>query len=133
MTSFPVNESINRLFLVCPTDGMEPLIRKEFEGEAFFYTALGACFEFDIQTENSLWEMILDNDIRQIVFLSSTSNVFYQDAFSKQQKRDYPIDVALAKTRKSIFHHKSFTPNVHLLAANHLKSQKKTVCFQLTI
>lgn len=111
--------------MVCPTDGMEQLIRKKFEGEAFFYTALGLYFEFEIQSENDLWQLIVNNSVKQVVFVSSIKNVFYSDAFARNRKQCYSIDEALDKTLKSNIKHPSFVPNIHLLAAKHLENQKQ--------
>ncbi len=124
MGDFSGRESISRLFLVCPTDGMEQHIRKEFKGEAFFYTALGLYMDFDAESENELWQLIVEKNIDQVVFVSSFSNVFYNDSFDKKRRRNYPVDIALDITRKKDIKHPSFAPNIYLLAAKHLENQK---------
>ncbi len=118
------NEQLSRLFLVCPTDNIEQVVRKNFEGEAFFYTALGVHFEFDRQTESDLWEIIVEKSIDQVVFVSSIENVFYEDAFGNARKRNYQIDAVLTKARMKISKPTSIAPNIHLLVAVHLASQK---------
>jgi len=120
---------VKRLFLVCPTDSMELIIRNKFMGEPFFVTALGAYFEFDLQEQLDLWDLICENRITQIVFVSSIDNLFYWRTFEKHRKHHYPIDKALARTWKKISENRLepgvFFPNVHLLAARHLANQKK--------
>ncbi len=117
------------LFLVCPTDNMEQLILNNFKGEAFFYTALGVYFEFDFRTESRLWELICENGINQIIFVSTIHNIFYQHAYARKGKHNFPIDKVLAETKKKISKNliqpEAFGSNFHLLAAKHLRNQKK--------
>ncbi len=121
--------SVKRLFLICPTDCLEEPILNHFAGEGYFYTALGAYFEFDFMAQSSLWDLICEHTIEQVVFVTAIDNVFYQDVFNKNVKHNYPVDEALAKVKKEISKHQIqpevFSSNFHLLVAKHLKSQKK--------
>lgn len=118
-----------RLFLICPTENTEQLIRNHFTGEAFFCTALGGYFQFDFNTQSNLWDLICKNNINQIVFVSSIDNVFYKQAFKRNIKHSYHIDNVLSETKKNIFEHSLhsniFSSNFYLLAARHLTNQKK--------
>jgi len=121
--------SIKRLFLICPTDRMEQLIVNHFRGEVYFYTALGAYFEFDLRVQSKLWDLIGEYRIEQVIFVTAINNVFYKQVFDKNEKHNYPIDEILAETKKEISKHRIhpevFSSNLHLLAARHLKNQKQ--------
>ena len=123
------NTAKNSLFLVCPMDRMEPLIRDKFSGEAFFCSALGVYFEYDIQTQFSLWDLIRENRIDRVIFATSVNNVFYRQAFKKIATTTYPINETLADTRKQLADHLMSSdvlfPNFHLLAAQHMANQKE--------
>ena len=120
--------SIRSLFLICPTDNLEQDISNDFAGEAFFCTALGGYFEFDLETQSNIWDLICEKGINQIVFVSGINNVFFKHAFEKNVKHDFRVDEALSKTKKKIFKHliypEVFSSNFHLLAAHHLANQK---------
>ena len=98
--------SENCLFLICPTDGMEPLLVKCFKGQAFFYTALGACFEWDMATQESLKKLIGKEKIKQVVLLAKMSNTFFMDKFKvKFNITNYPIQRALQVIEDDIPEH----------------------------
>ena len=107
---------------------MELIIPKHFAGEAFFHTAIGVYFEFDIQAQFEIWDLVLKHGIKQIVFATAINNVFYKDACKRYPAHNYSVTKVLTQTRKSISHdHKSgdeLFPNFHLLAAQHLANQK---------
>ena len=120
---------VNRLFFVCPTDHLEVPIRKQFMGEAFFCSALGVHFEFDIQMQFDLWDLIGENAIEQVIFVSAITNVFYKEAFENPESSGFSIIESLAQTRKKDSNHmkdlQHFFPNLHALAASHLAEQKE--------
>ena len=120
--------SIRSLFLICPTDNLEQDISNEFAGEAFFYTALGGYFEYDLKTQSDVWDLICEKGINQIVFVCGINNVFFKHAFEEKVRHYYRVDEALIKTKKKIFKHlihpEVFSSNFHLLAAHHLTNQK---------
>ncbi len=122
-------ESINRLFLICPTDNMEKPILNHFNGSSYFYTALGAYLEFDYESQSKLWDLVYELEIEKIVFVTSINNVFCRQVFNSMQNRNYPVDIVLAETKKEISKHliqpEVFFSNIHLLIAKHLKNQKE--------
>lgn len=117
----------NVLFFACPTDNLELLLRKRCKGEVFFCTALGVHFEFDSEMQHGIWELICENAVDQVIFLSAVNNVFYKQAFEKRRKCSYPVNESLAKTRKKVCGHSVrsgvFFPNIHSLVAGHLTEQ----------
>jgi len=125
----PNKTSGNRLFLTCPTDGMEQPILKEFKGESFFYTALGVYLELDFKAQSSLWNLIYENDINQIVFVSSVDNIFYKNLLEERGKHNSPVDRILYHTQRRIFYQftplEAFSSHYYLLAASYLKDQVK--------
>ncbi|MEL7219878.1 MAG: hypothetical protein AAGJ93_01085 [Bacteroidota bacterium] len=127
MTDWVVS-SKKKLFLVCPTDHMEMLIREKFHGESFFCTALGLYFELDERTQYKLWELIAENNIEQLLFVSRLNNIFYQQAFSDKPQYNYSVSLALAKTRRNLASQSSLKmeafPNLHRLAAQHIVNQQ---------
>ncbi len=124
-----INNLAKRLFLICPTDGIEAPIRNNFIGSVYFYSALGAYFNFDAQTQNSIWQLINDKMIDQVVMVTAITNVFYQQTFSKDQFTNYPINRVLSKMNNTIddgaMSMEAIFPNYHLLAAKYMKDQKK--------
>lgn len=123
------NISTKTLFLICPTDRIELLILQKIRSKAFFYTALGVDFEFDLDTQCDLRELIVKNRIKRIVFLSAINNVFYRKAFEQRGPYHYPVSRTLARIRKEIYPQRMppgvFLPNFYGLAARHLAIQKK--------
>jgi len=121
-------DPINRLFLICPTDCIEQPIHQYFDGNGYFYTALGAYFEFDFKVQSTLWELICDRNIKEVIFVTAINNLLYQDVFDRNEKHNYPVDQALEIARNEITNHtkphKAYYSNYHLLVAHHLKKQK---------
>jgi len=134
MKDLRIDISKKRLFLVCPTDHMEQVIHKKFGGKAFFYTALGAYFEFDTETQYHLWDMICELGIDEVLLVTRINNNFYGQAFEHQRKHTYPVNKSLSKIKEEITSHQMsaeiFLPNFYLLAARHIANQKK--CLLLT-
>ena len=121
--------SVQRLFLVCPTDCIEQTILNDFKGKAFFCTALGVYFEFDFVMQSNLWDLICEQSIKQVVFVTAIDNVFYENVFNEKLKLNFPADEALAGVKKRISKHLIqpgvFSSNYHLLVANYLKNQSR--------
>ncbi len=119
----------NRLFLICPTDYIEQAIQNQFNGETYYYTALGVYFEWDHKIESWLWELICEQGIDQIVIVSAIDNIFYSGDLDKNSRRSYPIDEAVIETKKKLSKHlmqpEIFSSNLHLLVARHLANQKQ--------
>ncbi len=117
---------MSSLYLICPSDSLEHLIETEFKGDVYFYTALGVYFEFDINSQLSLWKIIHENDIDQITFVTSIANSFYKDALQDRIKYPCPLTESLQRTHIKIYndsHAGLFHYNFHLLVYQHLKKQ----------
>ena len=117
------------LFLICPTDNMEQIIKNGFAGNAYFYTALGVYFRFELEDQLNLWDIIKDNSIDQVVFVTSIDNRFYKEALRDKTKQHSPILQSLNKTKMKLPNYEmratAITSNLHLLASYHLKDQIK--------
>lgn len=64
----------NTLFLLCPTDCLEPIINNTFKQENYFYTSLGNSFSSDVKTLEHIKALIVRNNIRKIYFVLSNDN-----------------------------------------------------------
>lgn len=118
----------NKLYLICPTDSIETVIYESFAGEPFFYTALGAYFQLDLQSQFKLVDLVKSKKIEQIVLISSINNVFFKYVFGNKNKLDFPILKSLSQIKKKAFpgieYPEVFASNFHLLAVKHLMHQK---------
>ena len=72
------------LFLLCPTDCLEPIVNDAFEEEHFFYTSIGNSFSYDFETLIYLKDLIIENRIKEIQFIISEDNKIMLDALGKQ-------------------------------------------------
>jgi hypothetical protein len=68
------------LFLLCPTDCLEFTINKAFKHENYFYTSLANSFAPDIETLESIKDLILKRNINKIYFVLSNENQLIVDA-----------------------------------------------------
>lgn len=120
--------SIKKLFLVCPTDGMEQPILNHFKGDAFFYTSLGANFDFEFIEQSEIWNLICEQRIEMLVFVTAMNNVFYNHALDKNTNLDFIVNEQLVKPNymyKDLNHSEVFFSNNYLIVAQHLKNQKQ--------
>ena len=122
--------SENCLFLVCPTDFMEPALRKNCQGQAFFYTALGACFDWNLSTQKNLIGLIKRRNIGQIVLVTKMDNRFFRDKVKvKYNLAHFPVEKALQSIEDSLpehFHHwDKPLPQLSVLALHYLNAQKR--------
>ena len=115
------------LCLVCPTDNLEIPLKSRYGAETFFYTALGAYFDFDQSVQFRLWEIINELNIEEIIFVCSLNNVFYRNAFDEKGNRKFAVDQCLLKTRHVLsieqIDSEMFSANFHLLATQYLSDQ----------
>lgn len=73
-----------RLFFICPTDCLEPVINRVFKDENYFCTSLGNSIAFDKDVIEKLEELIFSKDIREISFVLSSDNRIVLDALGNQ-------------------------------------------------
>ena len=76
------------LFLLCPTDYLEPVINNIFKGKNYFYESLGNSFVTDYETMESLKELIYKHHIENIYFVLSSDNQIISDALEGQVYSD---------------------------------------------
>lgn len=73
----------NTLFLICPTDYMEPVIEEYFVGNKYFYTSLGNSIHLrDDNTFGQIKQFIRKKNISKIVFVLKENNKIFKDAMS---------------------------------------------------
>ena len=72
------------LFLLCPTDCLEPIINSTFKYENYFYTSLGNSFVSDSETIKNIKELVRKHNIREIYFVLSNDNKIILDALGGQ-------------------------------------------------
>jgi len=78
--SFETTE--NSLFLTCPSGFMEPPVRKWFGGNSYFYTAVGAFFEWDDTTQYNVVSFLRRRQISEIHFVGNIDNPLYSGLLS---------------------------------------------------
>lgn len=74
----------NNLFLLCPTDCLEPIINKRFGYKNYFYVSLGNSFVYNMETLKSIKELILKHHIQEIQFVLSKDNQIVLDALENK-------------------------------------------------
>jgi hypothetical protein len=92
------------LFLLCPTDQLEPIINRQAQDAPYFYASLGNSFNADPKTLQFLKTLITSHEIKAIYFVLSRDNKIVLDALGPQRfsdikglKRYYSHLVALQK------------------------------------
>lgn len=73
-----------RLYLLCPTDGLESIINDTFKYENYYYTSLGNSFVFDSKTLHWIKDFITKNHITDIQFILCRDNPVVLDALGDQ-------------------------------------------------
>lgn len=76
------------LFLLCPTDCLEPIINNRFKYENYFYTSLGNSFIYDNETIEGIKEIVKSHNIRAVYFVLSSNNQIILDALGNQDFSD---------------------------------------------
>ena len=74
----------SRLYFICPSDHIEPIINCSFKSRNYYYTSLGNSVVFDHHTVNQIEHLILKHDIKEISFVLSDTNPIIFDALGKQ-------------------------------------------------
>jgi len=118
------------LFLVCPTDNLELPVRKAFDGDIYFHTALGVHFEFEMNMQLELWQFIEEHNIDRVSFITSIQNVFYRRGPDHQEKqRNQSLGQVLDRLRETIFEAEvsavSWFPYIQRIALKHLENEQR--------
>ncbi|EDM44512.1 hypothetical protein SCB49_13110 [unidentified eubacterium SCB49] len=74
----------NSLFLLCPTDYLEPIINDTFGYKNYFYESLGNSFVYDNETLNYIKQFIEIHNIQEIQFVLSKDNQIVLDALGNR-------------------------------------------------
>ena len=77
-----------RLFMICPTDYIESIIRGKFDGQKYFYSSLGNSFTVDGSCAGELIKVIESRQIQEITFVLSENNKIILDATQRQRYID---------------------------------------------
>lgn len=72
------------LYMICPSDYLEPVINSRFKGHNYFYTSLGNTVVSDEDTLGQIAAIIEENSIQEITFVLSEDNNFVFDALNHQ-------------------------------------------------
>lgn len=72
------------LFLLCPTDFLEPIIETKYKGANYFYASLGNVLTFDLSTLENIKNLLNKKDIRKIYFVLADDNKIFLDALEEQ-------------------------------------------------
>ncbi|WP_298541437.1 hypothetical protein [uncultured Aquimarina sp.] len=128
---FNIPESGNCLFMICPTDNIESVLRQTYDCQAFFYTALGANFRWDIDTEQSLITLIENQKITQLIFITKYTNLFYREILEPEIEPFFNVNETLLQVDKTLPDY--FLSQSHpilrmmLFASRHLQRQQKNI------
>jgi len=76
------------LFMICPTDFIEPIVRKNFDGQKYFYTSLGNTFNVGQNSVDDLIAVVQKHEIEEITFIISEKNKIILDATQGQKFRN---------------------------------------------
>lgn len=87
------------LYIICPTDHLEPIVRKWFKGQKYFYTSLGIANNLDSQTSKQIVNTIQKNNINQVSIILSENNRIILDAINNQK---FSKIMGLKKSYKNI-------------------------------
>lgn len=72
------------LYMLCPTDHLESVIRGRFRGQHFFLTSLGNTMDFDRDTVGQIAALVEKEKIKEITFILSEENDIVLDALCGQ-------------------------------------------------
>ncbi|WP_299255554.1 hypothetical protein [uncultured Aquimarina sp.] len=115
--------------MICPTDNIESILRQTYSGKAFFHTALGANFRWDIDTQKSLLTLIENQKITQVVFITKYMNIFYREVLEPEIEPFFNANetlLQLDKTLPDFFLNQSHPIlRIMLLASRHLQKQQR--------
>lgn len=96
---------INTLFLICPTDYMEPLIEEYFVGNKYFYTSLGNSIHLsDDNTFGQIKQFIRKRNISKIVFVLKENNKIFKEVINHSSFEEIR---SLGDLYHEVKHHKS--------------------------
>lgn len=73
------------LYFICPTDGLEPIIKEKFDNEPLFFCSLGNSVRFGKQEIQRTIQLIDEEQIAEIVFVISKNNSIVKDALNSQE------------------------------------------------
>lgn len=119
----------DRLFFVCPTDRLEPILNKRYRGINHYYASLGNSVEFNFSTLGLIKGLIRRNKIKKILFVLSSDNPILLDALGNQEHSDI---TQLAKFYKDVTTRNAYPmvlwyihKNQISVAVSHLKNKIK--------
>ena len=75
---------MKRLYLLCPTDCLEPIVNATFSCDNFFYYSLGNSFHIEENTIETIKDLIKIHKIEEVSFVLSDANHILKDALGKQ-------------------------------------------------
>ncbi len=130
--SFDKLKSGNNLFLICPTDHIESVLNRTSGSKAYFYTALGASFSWDIATQQGLTALIENKNIDQVIFVTKYTNLFYKETVATENEyASFRVNQKIIKLEKTLPNYflKQSHPmlKVMLLASRHLHRQQQCI------
>lgn len=119
----------NRLFFVCPADGLEPIINKKFTGVNYYYKSLGNSVVFNCNTVWQIKQLIRNNNIKEIFFVLSSENAILLDALGDQEYENITKLADFYKEFK-VYHKYSkvlwyIHKNLHSVLSSHLSNRVK--------
>jgi hypothetical protein len=118
------------LFLICPTDGLEPVIRQTFGQNNYFLTSLGCACHLDQETQTFLKNWITKKDIRRICIVLSEDNKIMLDALAGGTYPRLPKLKPLYKEVSDYWEKVFCNPNYHFSLFSFYLSQRISIVQQ---
>ena len=79
---------MSKLYFICPTDSLEPIINDTFTSGSYYYTSLGNSITFDKHVMRQIKKLIRTKKIQEIYFVLSNDNRILLDALGNQNFSD---------------------------------------------
>lgn len=92
----------NCLYMICPSDNLEPVILDRFKGHKYFYTSLGNHLSLDHGSLLEIASLIVKDHVDEITIVLSEDNRIVRDALSNQ---DYAGITGLDEVYKDLIMH----------------------------
>lgn len=122
----------NRLFIICPTDCIEPFIHKHFKGNNYIFPVLGLSLNLDdsyFQTQ--LESMISIYDITEIYLIQRNDNPIIKNILQKRKRpstnAEIQLEELLIRNYLTLKKEKNIAAQVKRLSQLQIEKQQHTL------
>ena len=75
----------NRLFFLCPSDHLEPVIDRVYGDKKYYLTSLGNSIEFTKKMISEVEDLLQSSQVNHITFVLSKTNTIAADALAQKE------------------------------------------------